>query len=100
VKGSSLQKSARESRGFTRNNDKPRNDHHVNIVEYGSESLDDEQANRCVVEWSWASKSKSLVCSGLKPISKNWQYEMRFTFDAAKRDRIFDYLLQKKQIKL
>jgi hypothetical protein len=52
VKGSSLQKSARESRGFTRNNDKPRNDHHVNIVEYGSESSDDEQANRCVVEWS------------------------------------------------
>jgi hypothetical protein len=32
----------KESRGFARGNDKPRNDHHVNMVEYGSESSDDE----------------------------------------------------------
>lgn len=55
----------------------------------------------CVAEWSWASKSKPFVCSDLKPVSqKNWQEEMKFTFDVAKCDRIFDYLLQEKQIKL
>jgi hypothetical protein len=41
---------ARESRGFTRNNDKPRNDDHVNMVGYGSELSDDEEVNMCVAE--------------------------------------------------
>jgi hypothetical protein len=54
----------------------------------------------CVAEWSWASKSKSFVCSSLKPASKSRQDEIRFTFDVTKCDRIFDYLLQEKQIKL
>jgi hypothetical protein len=43
-----------ETRGFTRSNDKPRNDQHVNMVEYGSESSDDEEADMCVAEWSWS----------------------------------------------
>lgn len=64
-------------------------------------SSDDENVDMCVAEWSWASKSKPFVCSALKPVSqKNWQEEMKFTFDVAKCDRIFDYLLQEKQIKL
>jgi hypothetical protein len=46
------------------------------------------------------SKSKPFVCSSLKPASKSRQDNMRYTFDAAKYDRIFDYLLQEKQIKL
>jgi hypothetical protein len=54
----------------------------------------------CVAEWNWASKSKPFVCSSLNPTSKSWQDEIRFTFDVAKCDRIFDYLLQEKQIKL
>jgi hypothetical protein len=45
---------AMETRGFTRSNDKPRNDQHVNMVEYGSESSDDEEADMCVAEWSWS----------------------------------------------
>jgi hypothetical protein len=53
-----------------------------------------------VAKWSWGSKSKPFVCSGLKPASKSRQDEMRYTFDIAKCDRIFDYLLQEKQIKL
>jgi hypothetical protein len=80
--------------------DKPRNEHHINMVEYSSESLDDEEANMCVAEWSWGSKSKPFVRSSLKLASKSWQDEMRYTFDVAKCDRIFDYLLQEKQIKL
>jgi hypothetical protein len=70
------------------------------MVEYGSESSDDDEANMCVAEWSWASKSKSFVCSSLKPTSKSQQDSIRFTFDVIKCDRIFDYLLQEKQIKL
>jgi hypothetical protein len=46
------------------------------------------------------SKSKSFVCSSLKPASKSRQDEVHYTFDVAKCDRIFDYLLQEKQIKL
>ena len=54
-----------------------------------------------VAEWNWASKSKPFVCSTLKPIPQNNRLdEMRFTFDVAKCDRIFDYLLQQKQIRL
>jgi hypothetical protein len=64
------------------------------MVEYGSESSNDEDADVCVAEWDCASKSKPFVCSGLKPVSKNRQDEMSFIFDVAKCDRIFDYLLQ------
>jgi hypothetical protein len=70
------------------------------MVEYASESSDDEEAGMCVAEWSWASKSRPFVCSSLKPASKSQQDEIRFTFDVTKCDRIFDYLLQEKQIKL
>jgi hypothetical protein len=80
---------AKESRGFTRSCDRPRNECHVNIVEYSSESSDDEEADMCVAEWNWPSKSKPFVCSSLKPASKSWQDEMRYTFDVAKCDRIF-----------
>jgi hypothetical protein len=91
---------AKKSRGFTRTSDKPRNDrHNVNMVEYGSKSSDDEDADVCVAEWDWASKSKPFVCCGWKLVSKNRQDDMRFTFDVAKCDRIFYYLLQEKQIK-
>jgi hypothetical protein len=54
----------------------------------------------CVDKWSWESKSKPFVCSSLNLVSKSRQNEMRYTFDVAKCDRIFDYLLQEKQIKL
>jgi hypothetical protein len=70
------------------------------MVEYSSESLDDEEANICVAEWNWGSKSKPFVCSSLKPASKSQQDEIRYTFDIANCDRIFDYLLQEKQINL
>jgi hypothetical protein len=91
---------ARESRGFPRSNEKPRNERHINIVEYSSKSSDDEEVDMCVAEWSWGSKSIPFVCSSLKPASKSQQEEMRYTFNVAKCQRIFDYLLQEKQIKL
>jgi hypothetical protein len=87
---------AKESRSVTRSSDKPRNDCPVNMVEYGSESLDDKEADMSVAVWNWASKFKPFICSSLKLASKSPQDEMRYTFNVAKCDRIFDYLLQDK----
>ena len=71
------------------------------MLEYESENSDDDGANVCVAEWAWSSRTKPFVCSALEPIPpKNRQEEIKFTFDVAKCDRIFDYLLQEKQIKL
>ncbi len=50
---------AKESRSFTRRGNKPRNGCPVNMVEYGSELSDDKEADMCIAEWNWASKSKS-----------------------------------------
>jgi hypothetical protein len=78
----------------------PRNERHVNTVEYSSESSDDEEADKCIAEWSLGSRSKPFICSSLKQASKSRKDEISYTFDIAKCDSIFDYLLQKKQIKL
>jgi hypothetical protein len=61
----------KESRGFPKSINKPRNECHVNMVEYSSESSDDKEADMCVAEWNWGPKSKSFVCSSLKPNSKS-----------------------------
>lgn len=39
------------------------------------------------------------VGSALKPVHKNWQDEIKFTFDVSKCDRIFDALLRDNMIK-
>jgi hypothetical protein len=73
----------------------------VNVVEYEDDSSDDDSVDICIAEWTWKSKSKPFVCSALKPTpQKNRQEEMKFTFDVTKCDRIFDLLLQEKQISL
>jgi hypothetical protein len=41
---------AKESSSFPRASDKPRNECHVNTIEYSSESSDNEDANMCVAE--------------------------------------------------
>jgi hypothetical protein len=91
---------AKEFRNFSRSSEKPRNERQVNTIEYSSKSSDDDEANMSVAESSWGSNTKPFVCSSLKPTSKSRQDEMRYTFDVAKCERIFDYLLQEKQIKL
>jgi hypothetical protein len=91
---------AKESSSVARSSDKLRNDCPINMVEYGSESSDDDEADMCIAEWSWASKFKPFICSSLNLTSKSRQDEIRFIFDVTKCDMIFDYLLQEKQIKL
>ena len=41
-------------------------------------------------EFVWPSKDKPSMCSSLKPVQKNRQNEMKFTFDVSKCDRNFD----------
>jgi hypothetical protein len=62
---------AKESRNFPRSSEKPRNECHVDTVEYSSESSDDKEADMCVAEWSWGSKSKPFIGSSLKLASKS-----------------------------
>jgi hypothetical protein len=66
-----------------------RNECHINMVKYSSESLDDKEVDMCVAEWSWGSKSKPFICSSLKLASKSQQDGIRYTFDVTKCDRIF-----------
>lgn len=93
---------AKESRNFQRSSDKVKVDcPSVHMLEYESENSNDDDVDVCVAKWDWSSKSKPFVCSALKPVpQKNRQEEIKYTFDIAKCDRIFDYLLQEKQIRL
>jgi biotin synthase-like enzyme len=68
---------AKKSRSFTRSGDKPKNECPINMVEYASESSDDEEADMCVAEWSWASESKPFVCSSLKSTRRDSLYFQR-----------------------
>jgi hypothetical protein len=70
------------------------------MVEHSSELSNDKDINMCIGEWNSLSKSKPFVCSSLKPASKSQQDKIPHTFNVAKCDRIFDYMLQDKQIKL
>jgi hypothetical protein len=62
------------------------------VVDYVSNNLNDETDYSA--EFVWPSENKSFSCASLKPASKGWQEELRFTFDVSKCDRIFDELLK------
>jgi hypothetical protein len=51
-------------------------------------------------EFVWSNKDKPNSCDSLKPIRKNQQREIKYTFDVAKCDRIFDELLKAGEIKI
>ena len=44
-------------------------------------------------EFVWPSKAEPSTCPSLKPIHKNQQEEVKFTFDVSKCNCIFDELL-------
>ena len=68
----------------------------MHVLDEYSDS-DDEEGDMYVAEFYWPFKSKPSSCASLRPISKNRQNEMKFTFDVAKCDRIFDDLAKKRQ---
>src|SRR6266540_4334599 len=71
----------------------------VNMVGYNSESSDDE-VEVYAAEFLWPSKDKPYTCDALKPIRKNHEDEMTFSFHVAKCDRIFDAMLKDKLIRV
>jgi hypothetical protein len=72
--------------------------HTIHLVE--RDNSDDESAYVYTAEFVWPTKAKSSACSSLQPIQKNHQEEIKFTFNVAKCDRIFDELLKNGNIKL
>jgi hypothetical protein len=73
------------------------NTHRSIHVDCKSDS-DDEKKE--FAEFIWPSEDKPCCCSSLKPIPKNRQEQVRFTFHVSKFDRIFDELLRSGNIKL
>jgi hypothetical protein len=75
---------------------------HVGVVGYLLVERDnsDEFADVYTAEFVWPTKAKSSACSSLQPVQKNWQEEIKFTFNVAKCDRIFDEILKNGNIKL
>jgi hypothetical protein len=74
--------------------------HEVHMVEHSSESSDDEFSKVLTSEFVWPSKAKSLTCDALKLTHKEWQDDIKYTFDVAKCDKIFDELHKDGYIKL
>jgi hypothetical protein len=70
----------------------------IHIVEH--DNSDDESVDVYTAEFVWPTKDKSSACSSLQPVQKNRQEEIKFTFNVAKCDRIFDELLKNGNIKL
>jgi hypothetical protein len=57
------------------------------------DTSDDESGDVYAAEFAWPSKDKAHTCASLKPIHRNRQDKMKFTFDVSKCDKIFDELL-------
>jgi hypothetical protein len=53
-----------------------------------------------VAKFVWPSKSKASSCASLKPATKGWLEEIKFTYDVSKSDSIFDESLKLGNIKI
>jgi hypothetical protein len=53
----------------------------------------------CAAEFTWLPNDKANTCASLKPAHKS-RNEMKFTFDVAKCDKIFDELFKSGKIKM
>jgi peptide methionine sulfoxide reductase MsrB len=58
----------------------------VNYVDSDSKSSSNESNDVYAAKFCWPSKAKSYSCDSLKPVHKNRQEEIKFTFDVAKCD--------------
>jgi hypothetical protein len=69
----------------------------IHLVE--RDNSDDEFADICTTELVWPMKAKPSPCSSLQLVQKNRQEEVKFTFNVAKCDKIFDELEKSGNIK-
>ena len=72
----------------------------THLLDHDSDSSDNESKEVHAAEFVWSSKAKSGSVPSLKPIQKNRQEELKFTFDISKCDQIFDELLKNGNIRL
>jgi hypothetical protein len=70
----------------------------IHLVQH--DSSDDESADVYTTELVWPRMFKPFECSSLETIQNNQQEEVKFTFNVAKCDRIFDELVKRGNIKL
>jgi hypothetical protein len=63
-------------------------------------SLDGESSEVLTIEFIWPSKAKSLTCDTLNLIHTNRQDDIKYMFDVAKCDKIFDELHKGGYIKI
>jgi hypothetical protein len=68
-------------------------------IYYASDYSDDE-GNEVLTSEFVLPKDKPSTCESLKLVRKNRQQEIKYTFDVAKCDRIFDELLKAGKIKI
>jgi hypothetical protein len=66
---------------------------HVHLLNYKSDNLNKCGENIYATKFTWSSKDTPHTCASLKPVHRNRQDEMKFTFDVGKCDKIFDELL-------
>jgi hypothetical protein len=64
----------------------------VHVVGRSLDSSDGESGEVLTAEFVWPSKAKSLTCDTSKLIHKNRQDDIKYTFDVAKCDKIFNEL--------
>ena len=72
----------------------------THILEYDSNSLDNEDKEVYATEFVWPTVAKLCSCASLKPTQRNRQEEMKFTFDVSKCDCIFYELLRLGHLKI
>jgi hypothetical protein len=72
--------------------------HKMHLVGY--DNSDDESTDVYTAELVWPGQAKPSACSALQSFRKNRQEEVKFTFNVAKCDKIFDELLKNGNIKL
>ena len=88
----------KQSNWFRDNKNKDKVVPAVNTLECESDSASDDESDICVAKWVQTPKSKPFVCPALKPTPAK-KDEIKYTFDVSKCDKIFDMLLQGKQIR-
>ena len=66
------------------------------VVECYYDSSDDGTNDCLVAEFMCPAQAKSLTYPSLKPIHKNWQEQMKFTFDVSRCDKALAARLKSK----
>jgi hypothetical protein len=61
----------------------------VHLLNYESDNLDDCGEDVNAAEFTWSSRDTPHICASLKPVHRNWQDKMKFTFDVGKCYKFF-----------